>query len=153
MSSRMNASVILFSIVWTKYAAKVNVILHNICFICSTKESHTGLKQVIILVNNLLNVYVAFQISTCVHTEVLRPRVSDFGSSVPSGQILVGLFSVGFVFNFILAINSIHFLVLTVPQVMQVHPQHPHLHQVNFYLHYLPLHLFILSVQIDSLIH
>lgn len=47
----------------------------------------------------------------------------------------------------------INFLVLAVPQAMQVHPQHPHLHQVNFYLHYLPLHLFILSVQNDSLSH
>ncbi len=112
MSSRMNASVIFTFIVWTKDAVKVNDILHNICFYVPQKkviQFETTWGWVIILVNNLFNVYVAFQISTCVHTKVLRPRVSDFGRSFPSGQILVGLFSVRLVFNFILAINIINF--------------------------------------------
>lgn len=40
---------------------------------------------------HLTNIYVAFQINACVHTKVLKPKGSSFGSSVLASLILFRL--------------------------------------------------------------
>lgn len=83
----------------------------------------------VFLSEQLFNMYVAFQISSCVHTKIFNPS----GSSVRNGQIYLDYFQLGLYLTLYWLLTLVLFLVLTAQQVMQVHPQHPHLHQVNFY--------------------